>query len=82
MTEKPLRIDYGTGTDNQLAEALANIWFQGLILGILALGVLAGIAFGVAVWRWPVAFAAPVVAWWFGSWYGRLNGGQEDNGQL
>jgi len=82
MTKNLLNIEYDSGADNQLVEALANIWFQMVILGVLLMGVLSGIAFGIAIWRWPIALAVPVVAWWFGTWYGRFNSGENNSGHL
>jgi hypothetical protein len=82
MTKNLLNIDYDSSADNQLVEALANIWFQMLILGVLLMGVLSGIAFGIEIWRWPVALAVPIVAWWFGTWYGKFNAGEENKSHL
>lgn len=84
MSQKILNVNYDTGADNELVEALGNAWFQMVILWALSMGVLSGILFGIEIWRWPVAIAVPVVAWWFGTWYGRFNAGENsgNKGQL
>lgn len=82
MNEKTIRIDYDTRVTNQLVEALANVWFQLLVLGILSIGVPIGIGFGLALWKWPFLVAIPVVAWWFGRWYGRFNQIDDRSGHL
>lgn len=60
-------------TGRQLVEALANIWFQAVIVGILLLSTLLLIGSSIALWQWLIMLSIPVVTWWFGKWYGKFN---------
>lgn len=71
-----------TRTDNKLVieliTALANIWFHALVLAVLITGIALLIADGVAtLWTWPALLGVPLLAWWFGTFYGRYSQDQK-----
>lgn len=82
MLDKMTNIDYRPQADNELIEALANLWFQVLVLAILAIGIPNLVGFDIALLEWPVFVGIPVVAWWFGRSYGRFNDFHDGPGLL
>jgi len=73
MADEMTRTGYGTGAGKQLVEALANVWFQALVFGVLLIGLGLSVGSSLAVWQWPVLLAVPLVTWLFGRWYGQFN---------
>jgi hypothetical protein len=65
----------GSGTDagNQLVEALANVWFQCLVLAVLLVGLGVVVGSSVGLWQWPVLLGVPLLTWLFGRWYGQFS---------
>jgi hypothetical protein len=82
MSDRQISVDSSDRADKQLAEALGNIWFQGLILSVLAVVVPVLTGFTLSLWQWPVLVAVPLFAWWFGIWYGRFTADHVDPGLL
>jgi len=68
--------------DKQLAEALENSWFRGLILSVFAVVVPVLTGFVLSLWQWPVLVAVSLFAWLFGVWYGRFTVDLADPGVL
>lgn len=73
MADEMTRTGHRTGAGEQLVEALANVWFQVLVLGVLLIGVGLYVGSNLTVWQWPVLLAVPLVTWLFGRWYGQFN---------
>jgi hypothetical protein len=71
MSDRTIRLDHEEHTNKQLVEALGNVWFQGLLLAFLAVGVPVAAGIELELWQWPVLVAVPTAAWCFGTLYGR-----------
>jgi hypothetical protein len=75
MIEELMHSRRGTRIDEQLTEALRNIWFQGLILGVLAIGIPLLAGFTLTLLNWVVLMGITLVAWGFGGAYTQFSDG-------
>jgi len=72
MSDRQIPMGSSDRADKQLAEALENSWFRGLILSVFAVVVPVLTGFVLSLWQWPVLVAVSLFAWLFGVWYGRF----------
>jgi len=80
MIEELMHSRSGTRIDDQLTEALRNIWFQGLILGVLAIGIPLLAGFTLTLLNWAVLIGVTLIAWGFGGAYTQFNGSTDRSG--